>query len=49
LETRYRLKSLDGAGQMIKITKSDNKTFLNNQIKVMPNPGTAASPLTSHF
>jgi uncharacterized surface protein with fasciclin (FAS1) repeats len=39
LETQYTLKSLDGAGQMIKVTKIDNKTFLNNKVEVLRKPG----------
>ena len=39
LETKYTLKSLHGAGQMIKVTKVDNKTFLNNRAEVLGKPG----------
>jgi len=39
LETKYTLKSLNGAGQMIKVTRVDGNTFLNNRIEVLGNPG----------
>lgn len=39
LETKYTLKSLDGAGQMIKVTKVEDKWLLNNNVEVLPDPG----------
>lgn len=39
LETKYALKSLNGAGQMIKVTRVDGKTFLNNRVEVLGNRG----------
>jgi Fasciclin domain len=48
LETKYQLKSLNGAGQMIKFTKVGNKTFLNNQIEILSSdPG--IPPLTTRY
>ena len=40
IETKYELKSLNGVGQKIKVTKVDNKTFLNNEVEVISDPGT---------
>ena len=42
LETKYTLKSLDGAGQMIKVTKVEDKWFLNNNVELLPDPGTSS-------
>lgn len=40
LETKYTIKSLDGARQMIKITKVEDKWLLNNNVEVLPDPST---------
>ena len=39
LQTKYTLKSLNGAGQMIKVTKVADKYYLNNDVEVLPDPG----------
>lgn len=39
-ETMYELASLDGAGQRIKLSKTGNKIFLNNEVEVLPKKGT---------
>lgn len=39
IETKYQLKSLNGAGQMIKITTVGNKILLNNEIEIISEPG----------
>ena len=48
LETKYTLKSLNGAGQMIKVTKVDNKTFLNNRVEVLGKPGMSPPKISSY-
>jgi uncharacterized surface protein with fasciclin (FAS1) repeats len=39
LKTKYELKALAGAAQMVKVTKADGKIWLNNEVEVLPDPG----------
>jgi len=49
LETKYNLKSLNGAGQMIKVTKVDGKTYLNNRVQVLGDAGIFLNKLVSNI
>ena len=39
LSSKYPLKSLGGATQMIKVTKSESRVLLNNRVEVLPDAG----------
>lgn len=40
LRTKYELKALGGAAQMVKVTKENGKIWLNNQVEVLSDSGT---------
>ena len=46
LNTKYELKALDGATQMVKVTKEHGKIWLNNEVEVLPDPGIPLKSLT---
>jgi len=43
-ETMYTLASLDGEGQMLKLSKRGEKYLLNNEVEVLPKKGTIPLP-----
>ena len=43
-ETMYTLASLDGAGQMLKLSKRGEKYLLNNEVELLPTKGTIFLP-----